>query len=271
MKKLTLLLPILTLAATGLTSCNNAKVIRVGASPSPHSEILNCDAVTSYIKNAGYKLKVVEYDDYVTPNRALNDGGIDANYFQHIPYLEEEIAEKNYSLTAVAKIHYEPLNLYGKSAPESYEGKEINLINDTSNLERALQLLQANELIDTYTIEGFDTSHPENYYTTSKNITLKCIDSGLLTNKVDDDGLAVIPGNFALTKWGSAKAIQYCLFGETEAVAGRKANIIAARTKDAKSDKIKVLCDALNQEAVGTFITEQYGPTVVYSYSYLLD
>ena len=95
-----------------LASCgNDEKTIVVGATPSPHAEILNSDAVQDYIKSKGYTLEVKVYQDYVTPNKALNDGGIDANYFQHIPYLEEEIATKGYDLAVAAKVHNEPLKL----------------------------------------------------------------------------------------------------------------------------------------------------------------
>ncbi|MCQ3035175.1 MAG: MetQ/NlpA family ABC transporter substrate-binding protein [Bacilli bacterium] len=269
MKKL-IILPILAFACSGLTGCNDVKTIRVGASPSPHSEILKSDVVKNYIENAGYKLKVVEYQDYITPNKALNDGGIDANYFQHIPYLEEEVATKGYAISAVAKVHYEPLNLYGKTKITDFTGKTVNVINDVSNLDRALELLKDKGLIDTYNLDNFDTSHPEASYTSSIGVTVKCVDNGLLTNKVEDDGYAVIPGNFALTKWGSAKAIEYCVFGESKEVAGKKANIIATRTSDVASEKTKVLCEALSQDGVGDFITAKYGPTVVYSYEYLL-
>ena len=89
MKKALFILTLVLLFTVTLTSCGkNEKVIRVGATPSPHAEILNSDAVKNYVESKGYKLEVVVYQDYVTPNKALNDGGIDANYFQHVPYLE---------------------------------------------------------------------------------------------------------------------------------------------------------------------------------------
>ena len=271
MKKLTLILPILGLAATGLSSCNNANVIRVGATPTPHSEVLKSKIVQDYIANAGYKLKVVVYQDYKTPNKALNDGGIDANYFQHIPYLEGEVEEFGYKITAVAKVHCEPLSLYSKTPIEDFTNKTINIISDLTNLERALALLKSHEIIDTYTMDNFNTLHPENNYTSSKNVTIKCIDEGLLTNKVEDGGYAVIPGNFALTKWGVDKAVQYSLFSETAEQAGEKANIIAARTKDVGTTKINVLCDALAQPALADFFTANYGPAVLYSYVNLVN
>ena len=115
-KVLSLLFVLVSLLCLASCGGKDEKTIVVGATPSPHAEILNSKAVQDYIKSKGYTLEVKVYQDYVTPNKALNDGGIDANYFQHIPYLEEEIAGKGYDLVAAAKIHNEPLNLYGKDA-----------------------------------------------------------------------------------------------------------------------------------------------------------
>ena len=250
-----------------LTACGNSeKTIVVGATPSPHAEILNCDAVKNYIESKGYKLEVKVYQDYVTPNKALNDGGIDANYFQHIPYLEEEIANKGYDLAVAAKIHNEPLNLYGKEAKTSWNNTEINIINDASNVERAFKLLLAQGLISSYSVENFNATNP--VYTSEIGVTIKCIDAGLLNKKVDEGGYAVIPGNYALTAWGATKAAQYKVFGESTDVA--YPNIIAVRTADLESEKIKVLVEALAQPEVKAFIESTYGPTVNYVFESLL-
>lgn len=263
--KLIKLLPLLMVSLLTLVGCDDpAKTIVVGATPSPHAEILSSQAVQSYIKEQGFKLKIKVYQDYITPNKALNDGGIDANFFQHIPYLEEEIETKGYNISAVAKIHYEPLNLYGKNEVTSYNNAKISIVNDVSNVTRAFELLKANEIIDSYDVANFNAQHP--VYTSTNNITIQCIDPGLLHHKVEDGELAVIPGNYALTAWGSEKATQYRLLGETEAVAGQKANIIASRTNDINSEKLNVLVNALAQASVGQFIQDSYGPTVVYSF-----
>ena len=253
---------LLCLAACG----NSEKTIVIGATPSPHAEILNCDAVKNYIESKGYKLKVKVYQDYVTPNKALNDGGIDANYFQHIPYLEEEIANKGYDLAVAAKIHNEPLNLYGKEAKTSWNNTEINIINDASNVERAFKLLLAQGLISSYSVENFNATNP--VYTSEIGVTIKCIDAGLLNKKVDEGGYAVIPGNYALTAWGATKAAQYKVFGESTDVA--YPNIIAVRTADLESEKIKILVEALAQPEVKAFIESTYGPTVNYVFESLL-
>ena len=259
-KVLSLLVAVVLLVS--LSSCGGKKTIRVGATPSPHAEILNSEAVKNYIESKGYKLEVVVYQDYVTPNKALNDGGIDANYFQHIPYLTEEIETKGYDLTVACEVHNEPLNLYGKQNKTDWSNTVINIINDASNVERAFKLLLANGLIDSYSVENFDAGNP--VYTSSKGVKIQCIESGLLAKKVDEGGYAVIPGNYALTAWKASKAAEYKLFGESTEVA--YPNIIACRTADLDSEKIQILVEALSQPEVQKFIEDTYGPTVNYCY-----
>jgi len=261
MKKLSLFL--IPLFALSVSSCaNKDKTIVVGATPSPHAEILNSGAVKDFIKSKGYTLEVKVYQDYVTPNKALNDGGIDANYFQHVPYLNLEVTEKGYDIAAACEVHNEPLNLYGKEAPETFTGTTIHIINDASNVERAFKLLVANDILTSYSVEDFNAQHP--VYTTDIDVTIVCIDPGLLHKKVDEGGFAVIPGNYALTAWGATKAATYKVFGESTEVA--YPNIIAVRNKDLASVKTNVLVEALSKPDVRTFIEETYGPTVNYCF-----
>lgn len=274
MKKLLLSLVLVFVLAISLTSCNlgdqltnkDDKTITVGATPSPHAEILNSDAVQNYIKSKGYTLEVKVYQDYVTPNKALNDGGIDANYFQHIPYLEEEISKKGYDITAACQVHNEPLNLYGKVKKTNWSGETIYIINDASNVARAFELLKANGLINSYSVEDFNAQHP--VYSSEIGVTVQCIDAGLLHQKVSEGGYAVIPGNYALTAWGTETATKYKVFGESTEVA--YPNIIAVRNEDLDSEKIKVLIEALSQPEVREFIESTYGPTVNYVYQNFL-
>lgn len=253
------------LGVTGsLVACgDDAKTIVVGASPSPHSEILNSEAVKSYIESKGYKLKVKEYQDYVLPNRALNDGSIDANYFQHIPYIEKQIADYGYEISAVCTVHNEPLNLYGKVKTTDFTNKKVYIIDDASNVERAYKLLVDNNIIKTYSVENFDKQHP--VYTSDINVTIECVDSGLLARHVSDGGYAVIPGNYALNAWDTTTATNYRILGESTEVA--YPNIIATRNENVKSDKTNILVEALSQPAVKAFIESTFGPTVNYSFS----
>ena len=261
MKKL---IRILCLSSLLFTSCtkDNSKIITVGATPSPHATILNSEAVQAYVKEQGFTLNVKVYQDYVTPNKALQDDGLDANYFQHIPYLQEEIKNKNYDLSAACQVHNEPLNLYSKNNIESYQGKTISIVNDASNVERAYKLLLKNEIITSYDITNFDAQHPS--YTTELDVTIECIDPGLLARKVEDDGIAVIPGNYALNAWDTSTLSQYKVLGETTEDA--HPNIIAVKTANLNSEKTNVLVAALSQESVKTFVESTYGATVNYCF-----
>ena len=242
-------------------------VIRVGATSSPHATILESDAVKKFVESKGYKLEVVVYQDYITPNKALDDGRIDANYFQHIPYLEEEIASKGYKISTACKVHNEPLNLYGKEKKETWNDTKIYIVNDASNVERAFKLLLANGLIDSYDVENFNAQRP--VYETSIGVIIECIDPGLLPYKVEEGGYAVIPGNYAFTAWDTAVAIQYKLFGESTEVA--HPNIVAVRTEDLNSEKIRVLVEALSQSTVKEFIEKEFGPTVNYCFESFIE
>ena len=262
MKKLLFVIITLVLALTLVGCKKNEKTIFVGATPSPHAEILNSKAFKDYVESKGYKLEVKVYQDYVTPNKALSDGGIDANYFQHIPYLTEECETKGYKLAVACEVHNEPLNLYGKTKITDFSNKTIYIINDVSNVERAFKLLVAQGIISTYSVENFDAQNP--VYTSSINASVQCIDAGLLHAKVEEGGYAVIPGNYALTAWNATKAAEYKIVGESTEVA--YPNILAVREEDVDSEKIKVLCEAFASEEVKKFIEETYGPTVNYCY-----
>ena len=262
MKKHTIKLITLLLIPSFLSACNNnEKTIVIGATPSPHAEILNSKVIKDYIESQGYHLKVQIYQDYVTPNKALDDEGIDANYFQHLPYLTKEL-EKGYQIGAVCQVHNEPLNLYSANEVNDFSNKTISIVNDASNVERAYKLLLANNIIDSYSVENFNAQHPE--YTSAIGVKIECLDPGLLNIKVNEGGLAVIPGNYALTAWGSKKASEYVLLGESLDVA--YPNIIAVKNKNLNSIKTDIVDKALSQPSLKTFIEDTYGPTVNYCF-----
>ena len=140
----------LVIGCIALTGCGGKddKTIKVGASPAPHAEILK--EVKSELEKDGYKLEIVEFQDYVQPNKALDAGDIDANYFQHKPYMDEFNAKQGTEIVSLGAIHYEPLGLYQgtkKSLDELVEGDKIAVPNDTTNEARALLLLESEGLI----------------------------------------------------------------------------------------------------------------------------
>lgn len=233
------------------------KTIKVGASPTPHAEIL--EVVKPLLEEKGYNLEVVEFDDYVLPNTSLAEGELDANFFQHIPYLEQMNKEKDLKLTYTAKVHIEPMGVYSEkhdSLDDLKEGAKISVPNDATNEARALQLLAKNgiiEVADKELITAKDiTKNP-------KNIEIVEVDAAQVPSTLQDVDFAVINTNFALnvnlnpTK--DALAI--------ESSDSPYANILACREDNKDDEKIKALTEALTSDEVRTFIEEKYQGSIV--------
>ena len=239
--------------------------IVVGASSTPHAEIL--EQVKAPLAEAGYELEIVVYGDYVLPNTALFDGDLDANYFQHTPYLNSFNASNNMDLVSAALIHYEPFGLYGNgvsAVADIAEGATIIIPADDSNETRALLLLQQEGLI----------TLPEDA-TAEKGIShLDIVDDGgydiqavqadtvpaQLANS-DEGTCAVVNGNYALQA-GLKVADALAIEDASGEAAQYYANLIACRNGDESSEKITALVNALKTDAVKAFITETYNGAV---------
>ncbi|PAF48209.1 methionine ABC transporter substrate-binding protein [Helicobacter sp. 13S00401-1] len=186
--------------STASTDSNKMIVLKVGATPIPHAEILN--HIKPELKKEGIDLRVVEFTDYVTPNLSLNDKSLDANFFQTKQYLDIMNKERNLNLVAIADIHVEPMGLYSKkikSLDELKEGSTIAVPNDPSNEGRALLLLQAHNLIklkDPTSLVSTENDIVEN----PKKLHIQPIDAALLPKNLSDPAVAaaVINGNYAL-------------------------------------------------------------------------
>ena len=244
-----------------LVGCSSAsgedKTIKVGASPTPHAEIL--EVAKPLLEKQGYSLEVVEFDDYVLPNTSLAEGDLDANYFQHIPYLEQMNSEKDLKLTYTAKVHIEPMGIYSEkhdSLDDLAEGAKIAVPNDATNEARALQLLAKNgiiEVADKELITAKDiTKNP-------KNVKIVEVDAASVPSSLADVDFAVINTNYALnvdlnpTK--DALAI--------ESSDSPYVNILACREDNKDSEKVKALTEALNSDEVKSFIEEKYDGSIV--------
>lgn len=240
--------------------------IIVGASSTPHAEIL--EQVKATLADQGYKLTIVIYDDYVLPNTALADGTIDANYFQHSPYLNNFNAANNTDLTAAALIHYEPFGIYANgitALEELSAGATIIIPADDSNETRALFLLQQEGLI----------TLPEDANAEVGVSTLDIVDNGgynivpvqadtvaaQLTNS-NAGTIAVINGNYALAA-GLNIADALATEDASGSAAQTYANVIAVRTADLENDKTKALVNALQTDAVKSYIEATYNGAVV--------
>ena len=234
-------------------------VLNVAASATPHAEIL--EVCVPILAEQGIDLQVHVYGDYVVPNTAVEEGAEDANYFQHVPYLDNFNAENGTHLVSVAGVHIEPMGIYaGKttSLDALADGASVAVPNDVTNEARALLLLEAQGLIKLSDDAGLDAT-PNDIVENPKNLTFKELEAAMIPNAVDEVDLSVINVNYALEAG----------FNPTEdALAIEDAdspyvNIVAVKEGNENNPAILALVDALQSDAVRDFINETYGGAVV--------
>ena len=243
-----------TAAETEAEPAGELKPLVVGASSTPHAEIL--EQVKDALAADGWDLQIVIYDDYVLPNEALADGTLDANYFQHTPYLNSYNASNGTDLVSAALIHYEPFGIYGNGVDDLSQladGATILIPADDSNETRALFLLQQEGLI----------TLPEDADPETGVTTLDIVDNGGYDIiAIQADTIAVINGNYALQA-GLHREDALALEDASGDAAQTYANIIACRAGDETSEKITALVGALKTDAVKQFIADTYNGAVV--------
>lgn len=250
----------------GLTGCSGSqeadKVITVGATSVPHAEIL--EQAKPLIEADGYQLEIEVFDDYVLPNKALDNGDLDANYFQHQPYLDEQISEFGYEFENAANIHVEPIRVYSqnfKSADEITDGATVLLSNSVSDQARILALFADEGLI---TIK--DGINPQfitldDIATNPKNLKFDAnYDPALLPSiyQNNEGDLVAINTNYAL---GAGIDPNEALLSEGDD--SEYANILAVRTEDKDSEKTQELVKVLTSDEIATYIEEQYDGAVI--------
>ena len=249
-----------TAAASSSAASDN--VITVGASPSPHAEIL--EAIKPELEAQGYELKVVEYSDYVQPNVALSEGDLDANYFQHLPYLENYNTENGTGLASAGAIHFEPMGLYaGKSSDITNvpDGAKIAVPSDATNEARALLLLQEQgviKLTDGVGLEATANDIVENPH----NVELVEVEAAAVPRSLQDVDFGVINGNYALSAGLDTSATLASEDADSEA-AQTYANIVAVRNGDEDSEKTQALLKALTSDTARKFIEDTYKGSVI--------
>lgn len=232
----------------------------VGACVTPHAEILN--ELKDDLAEKGYDLQVVEYNDYVLPNTALEDGDLDANYFQHQPYLDDFNAENGTHIVGVANVHFEPLGIYaGKTASldELKDGAVVAVPNDTTNEARALILLEQEGLIKLKADAGLQATVLD-IEENPLNLEIKELEAAQVARAINDVDIACINGNYAIEA-GLDAAI--ALESADSKAAETYANIIAVREGDENTDKTKALVDAVLSDKVRDFINDNYAGAVV--------
>ena len=253
----------LSIAGCANGSSNDDKTIKIGATAIPHAEILN-DVVKDELEKEGYTLEVTEFTDYVTPNTSLEDGDLDANYFQHKPYLDDYNKNNSTDLVSAAAIHYEPFGLYSttiKSLDELKDGDKIAVPNDATNEARALLLLQDNGVIKLKKDASLSATKND-IVENPKNLDITEIEAAQLPRSINNVAIAAINGNYAVEaglKVSDAIAVE----AKDSLAAETYANIVAVRPDNKDSEKIKALVSALQSDKVKSFIDEKYQGAVV--------
>ena len=263
MKKIIAIVLTLTLVLA-LAACggSNDKVIKVGATPAPHAEIL--EVIKDALAADGWTLEIVEFDDYIIPNTSLEEGQLDANYFQHITYMNDFNASNGTHLVSAAEIHYEPFGLYaGKTASieELPDGAKIAVPNDATNEARALLLLEQVGLITLKEGVGIDATKSD-IVENPKSIEIVETKAELVSTTLQDVDMAVINGNYAIDaglKIADALAVEAADGTAAEAYV----NVVAVKEGNENSEKIQALVKALESEEVKAFIEETYNGAVV--------
>ena len=265
MKKIIALTLALVLALS-LAACGGAagdKTITVAASPTPHAEILA--VAKEVLAKDGWTLEITEYADYVIPNNVVDDGEIDANYFQHQPYLDTFNAENGTALVSVAAIHYEPFGIYAgtkASVEELTEGDQIAIPNDGSNRARALLLLEAKGLIvlaDGVGMAATVLDIVEN----PLNLEVVEMEAAQIAGVRDSVALAVINGNYALLAGLNAGKDAIATEDAASVAAQTYANILVVKAGNEETEKTKALKEALLSDEVKAYINETYSGAVV--------
>ena len=269
MKKIISLILALTLVLTIAAGCSQTvpapaveseqTILKIGATPIPHAEILNF--VKPILEKENIKLEIIEFQDYVQPNTALADKELDANFFQHKPYMDNFIKERTLDLVSVCNVHVEPLGLYSQSIKdlsELKEGSTVAIPNDATNAARALLLLQSEGLIklkDGIGIEATEKDIAEN----PQNIKIQPAEAAQLPRVLEDVDAAVINTNYALPAGLNPTKDALIIEGKDSPYA----NIVAVRKGDENRAEIKKLIEVLNSDEMKKFLEDKYNGAIV--------
>ena len=237
--------------------------ITVAASPVPHAEILA--QVKSDLADKGYELEVIEFSDYVQPNMVVEAGDIDANFFQHKPYLDNFNTEKKTNIVSVAAVHYEPLGIYpGKSNDLSNipNGATIAVPNDTTNEARALLLLEANGIIKIKNGAGL-TATKKDIVENPFNVDVVELEAAQVARVVAETDFVVLNGNYALEAEFNVESDALAKEEQESEAAQTYANILCVKKGNEETEKTKALLEALKSDKVKKYITDTYNGAVV--------
>ena len=265
MKKFIALVLALSLVVCIAAGCSKKddKTIRVGASVTPHAEIL--EVAKELLAEEGYTLEITEFNDFVLPNTSVEDEELDANYFQHRNYLADFNEENGTHLVEVVPVHYEPFGLYaGKTAAvaDLAEGATIAVPNDGTNEARALMLLEAQGLIKLNEEAGF-TATKLDIVENPLNLDIQELDAAQLVRALEDVDMAVINGNYAIQGGLNAGKDALAVEDKDSEAIQTYANVLVVKEGNEKDEEILALAKALQSEEVKAFIEENYEGAVI--------
>ncbi|MCR5099017.1 MAG: MetQ/NlpA family ABC transporter substrate-binding protein [Lachnospiraceae bacterium] len=242
----------------------NGETIKIAASPVPHAEILA--EAAKLLEGYGYKLDVVEFEDYVQPNLVVESGEFDANYMQHIPYLESFNEEQGTHIVSAGGIHYEPFGIYPgkkKSLGELSDGDSIAIPNDTTNEARALLLLQDNGIIKLKDGAGL-TATVNDIEDNPNNIKFVELEAAQVARVVNEVEYVILNGNYALEA-GYSVGKDSIAYESSDSVAAKTyVNIIGVEEGNENSDKIKALVTVLKSDEIKSYIENTYDGAVIF-------
>jgi len=236
-----------------------AKDIKIGVTPGEHAQIM--EKVKDVAAAKGLNLEVIEFSDYVVPNQALADGDLDANSFQHQPYLDNQIADRGYDLVSVGKTITTPMGVYSnrvKSPDELADGATVAIPNDPTNGGRALLVLQKEGVIKVNPEAGLKVG-PADVTENPKNLQFVELDAAQLPRSLDDVDAAVINTNYALEA-GLRPTVDAIAI---EGAESPYANLIVVRSEDKDADWVKTLVEAYHDDSIKAFINDEFQGAVI--------
>jgi D-methionine transport system substrate-binding protein len=248
---------------SGSKDSKNDKVIKIGVTPKPHKEIV--DIAKPLLEKEGYTVEITEFNDYVQPNTAVSEGSLDANFFQHMPYLKEQNESKGFKLVSVGAIHLEPMGLYSKKIKSLDELKDeatIAIPNDPSNEARALKLLAGKGIIK---IKDGELVTPKDITADGNPKKLKFteLEAAAVPRAIDDVDAAVINGNYAIEAKFNPTKDAIVIEDKNSDAAKPYANIVVVKEGNEKQEKIQALVKAMTSPEVKAFIEKEYNGAVI--------
>lgn len=245
------------LLSLGVSAFADNKTIKIGATPVPHAEIL--EQIKPLLSKQGYTLDIKVFNDYVIPNLAVNDGELDANFFQHIPYMEDFNAKRGTALVKTVGVHLEPMGVYSKKIKnlnELKEGDSVAIPNDPTNRSRALDVLATANLIK---LKDVSSKTPLDITENAKKLKFTELDAAQLPRTLDDVTISVINTNYALNAGLNPTKDALSI----ESKQSPYVNIVVVKKGNENNEAIKALNKAITSQEVKTFIETKYKGAIV--------